>query len=109
MCGVLTYGIMTACQDCKCAECKGCAVHGDCECPLALSASAQPHAALDFVLCWASVPNAVTAAAAAAAVRVLCAAGDSRAVLGRKGSAVVLTSDHKASRDDEVQRVQVRA
>jgi hypothetical protein len=29
-------------------------------------------------------------------------------VLGRKGSAVVLTSDHKASRDDEVQRVQVR-
>ncbi|KAF6266280.1 phosphatase 2C-like domain-containing protein [Scenedesmus sp. NREL 46B-D3] len=33
-------------------------------------------------------------------------AGDSRAVLGRKGSAVVLTSDHKASRDDEVQRVQ---
>lgn len=34
-------------------------------------------------------------------------AGDSRAVLGRKGSAVVLTSDHKASRDDEVARVQV--
>lgn len=36
-------------------------------------------------------------------------AGDSRAVLGRRGSAVVLTSDHKASRDDEVARVQVRA
>lgn len=35
-------------------------------------------------------------------------AGDSRAILGRKGVAVVLTSDHKASRDDEVQRVQVR-
>lgn len=34
-------------------------------------------------------------------------AGDSRAVLGRGGTVQVLTSDHKASRDDEVARVQV--
>lgn len=34
-------------------------------------------------------------------------AGDSRAVLGRGGVVQVLTSDHKASRDDEVARVQV--
>jgi serine/threonine protein phosphatase PrpC len=34
-------------------------------------------------------------------------AGDSRAVLGRAGALQVLTSDHKASRDDEVARVQV--
>lgn len=34
-------------------------------------------------------------------------AGDSRAVLGRGGGVQVLTSDHKASRDDEVARVQV--
>jgi hypothetical protein len=34
-------------------------------------------------------------------------AGDSRAVLGRGGAVQVLTSDHKASRDDEVARVQV--
>jgi serine/threonine protein phosphatase PrpC len=56
------------------------------------------------------MPNrAAAAAAVAAAVAGQSAvAGDSRAVLGRKGSAVVLTSDHKASRDDEVQRVQVR-
>jgi len=33
--------------------------------------------------------------------------GDSRAVLGRGGAVQVLTSDHKASRDDEVARVQV--
>lgn len=33
-------------------------------------------------------------------------AGDSRAVLGRGGAVQVLTSDHKASRDDEVARVQ---
>lgn len=35
-------------------------------------------------------------------------AGDSRAVLGRNGAVQVLTSDHKASRGDEVARVQVR-
>jgi protein phosphatase 2C len=33
--------------------------------------------------------------------------GDSRAVLGRSGGLQVLTSDHKASRGDEVARVQV--
>jgi len=32
--------------------------------------------------------------------------GDSRAVLGRGGTAMALTQDHKASRDDEVARVQ---
>ncbi|KAI8463333.1 MAG: phosphatase 2C-like domain-containing protein [Monoraphidium minutum] len=32
--------------------------------------------------------------------------GDSRAVLGRGGAAMALTQDHKASRDDEVARVQ---
>jgi hypothetical protein len=36
-------------------------------------------------------------------------AGDSRAVLGRNGAVQVLTSDHKASRGDEVARVQVRS
>jgi Protein phosphatase 2C len=50
---------------------------------------------------------AATAPATPAVVCLLCAPGDSRAVLGRRSGAVVLTSDHKASRDDEVARVQV--
>jgi serine/threonine protein phosphatase PrpC len=48
------------------------------------------------------------AAHAASTAHLPPRAGDSRAVLGRGGGAVTLTSDHKASRPDEVARVQVR-
>lgn len=57
--------------------------------------------------CGACAHASSTRQCPTASCRVLTT-GDSRAVIGRRGQAAALTSDHKANREDEVVRVQVR-